>query len=274
MEAMVTQNVAALPWTDEVRFTENGVNLRIGEGIWGSSRSKAPGALRVADAQAGNVTWYGVISDHDLPAYYGMRMKVKSRRIAEVEALVARERNPGPFSDAGKFTVNPVYDQPLASGERQSRKRMIAAVEAYARALEGDGKASARFAPGCTRTENGVAVTDGQGAPAVVSKDAAQAAKDCEEQVKLGVFKPLDDLRALRIAAVDEERGLVVATSFADFGLAETRYTTTDGKQRETQDKYPSTRELFEVYKIRNGAIERIDAVSVFQPYLMPLAWQ
>ena len=65
-----------------------------------------------------------------------------------------------------------------------------------------------------------------------------------------------------------------MVSSFADYGLRETRYTTADGKQRETQDKYPSTRELFEVYKIRNGAIERIDAVSVFQPYLMPLAWE
>lgn len=30
---------------------------------------------------------------------------------------------------------------------------------------------------------------------------------------------------------------------------------------------------MFEVYRIRHGTIERIDAVSVFQPYLMPLAW-
>jgi hypothetical protein len=274
MDALVTQRPDSLPWADEVRFTENGVGLRIGEGFWGSARSKAPGALRVADPQTGNVAWYGVVSDHDLPAYYGMRMKVKNRRIAEVESFVARARNPGPFSDAAKFKVDAGYERALASSERQSRKRMIAAVEAYARSVEEEGKVSARFAPSCTRVENGVAVTDGQGAPAVVSKDAASEAKGCEAHLKLGLYKPLDDLRALRIAAVDEERGLVVATSFADFGLRELRYTTTDGKQRETQDKYPSTREMFEVYKIRNGAIERIDVVSVFQPYLMPLAWE
>ena len=274
MDALVTQRPDALPWADEVRFTENSVGLRIGEGLWGSARSKAPNALRVADPANGSVTWYGVVSDHDLPAYYGMRMQVKNRRIAEVESFVARARNPGPFGDAAKFSVDASYERALAGSERQPRKRMVAAVEAYARSLKEGGNVSARFAASCTRVENGLVVTDGQGAPAVVAQDAATQEKGCEAQLKLGLYKPLDDVRGLRIAAIDEERGLVVATSLTDFGLRETRYTTNDGKQRETQVKYPSTRELFEVYKIRNGAIERIDAVSVFQPYLMPLAWR
>jgi hypothetical protein len=274
MDALVTQRPDGLPWADEVRFTENGVGLRIGEGGWGSARSKAPGALRVADPETGNVAWYGVVSDHDLPAYYGVRMKVRNQRIAEVETFVARARNPGPFADAAKFGIDSTYSQSLSPGERQSRKRMIAAVEAYRRSVLDDGKIVAALSPRCVRIENGAAVTNGQAAPAVVAKDAALETRGCEAQLKLGLYKPVDDLRSLRIAAVDEERGLVVATSFADFGLHETRYTTADGKQRETQDKYPSTREQFEVYKIRSGVIERIDALSVFQPYLMPLAWQ
>jgi len=273
MAALVGQQPESLPWADHVRFTENGVGLRIGEGFWGSARSKAPNALRVADTKSGNVVWHGVVSDHDLPAYYGMRLKVVDRRIAEVESFVARARNPGPFGDAARFTIDSTYEQTLPRSERQSRKKMINLVHAYTRALnEGDGSA-ARVAPACKRIENGVDVTNGQGAPAVVSKDAAMEARGCAAQIELHLYKPMEDVRSLRIVAIDEERGLAVAASFQDYGLNELRYRTSDGKLRETQDKHPSTREMFEIYRIRSGAIERIDAVSVFQPYLMPLAW-
>jgi hypothetical protein len=271
MNAMTTQNPSSLPWADTVRFTENGVGMQIGEGAWGSTRSFAPGALRVADEASGNVTWYGVVSDHDLPGYFGLRLKVKNRRIAEVETFSARQGNPGPYSPAAKFTLDANYDQPLAKHERQSRKRMIAAVQAYARALKAN--TSIRFATSCARVENGAIVTNGDAVPAAVSKEAAMESKGCEAPLKQGVYKPMEPVRSLRIAAVDESRGMLVATSFQDFPMNETTYTTADGKQRQTQNMYPSTREMFEVYKIRNGVIERMDAVSVMQPYLMPLAW-
>ena len=62
-------------------------------------------------------------------------------------------------------------------------------------------------------------------------------------------------------------------TSLADFGLSDARYLTTDGKQRQTSALYPSTRELLEIFKLRDGKVERVEAISVFQPYGMPSAW-
>jgi len=35
----------------------------------------------------------------------------------------------------------------------------------------------------------------------------------------------------------------------------------------------PSSRELFEIYRIRDGRIQKIEAVSVFQPYRMASPW-
>src|SRR3990172_11277774 len=95
-----------------------------------------------------------------------MRLKVVDRRIAEVESFVARARNPGPFGDAARFTIDSTYEQPLPRSERQSRKKMINLVHAYTRALnEGDGSA-ARVAPACKRIENGGGVTNGPGGAA------------------------------------------------------------------------------------------------------------
>jgi hypothetical protein len=136
-----------------------------------------------------------------------------------------------------------------------------------------DGKLFVPFAPGCRRIENGADVTDGKVASAVIDPAAAARARGCQAQLSLGVYKPIDRIRGRRVAAVDVARGLVVTTSLADFGIADPRYVTTDGKQRRTSVLYPSTRELLEIFKLRDGQVERVEAISVFQPYGMPSTW-
>lgn len=274
MEALVRREPDGLAWAPQVKFTENSVPMMIGDGLWGSIRGKADEALRVADPHTGNVAWYGIVEEHDAPAYYGMRLKVVDRRIAEVETVVARERNPGPFGEPAKFAVDAAFLKPLAERERTPRERMIALVDGYASTMQlNDGTLFTQFARGCQRTENGQVVTRGNASSAVIVAGAGNIAQGCEAQLRAGLYKPVDRVRDRRIVAVDEERGLVVATRFADHAVRTTRYTSADGKQRETQDKYPSARELFEIYKVRNGRIERIEAISVFQPYHMPSPW-
>ncbi len=63
----------------------------------------------------------------------------------------------------------------------------------------------------------------------------ATYAQGCEAQLKLGLYRPLDRLRGHRVVAVDEERGLVVTASIADFSMAQRQYTLTDGRKVEAQ---------------------------------------
>jgi hypothetical protein len=91
--------------------------------------------------------------------------------------------------------------------------------------------------------------------------------------LKLGLYHPVDRVRGRRIVAVDEERGLVMMASIADFGLAQRQYTLTDGRKVESDRHHAMSRELFEVYRIAGGRIEAIEAVSVDQPYGMKVAW-
>jgi hypothetical protein len=192
----------------------------------------------------------------------------------EVEAVVARERNPGPWVAPAQFRHDPAFSEPLPANERSSRRALIVSVEGYARTMErNDGRLQTRFAPSCVRRENGQAVTQKGGASAVIARNAGELAEGCEAQLKLGLYRPLESLRGRRVVAVDEERGLVVMQSLADFPLRETSYAAADGRKLETSVTYPSTRELFEIYRVRRGAIERVDAVSVFQPYRMQSPW-
>jgi hypothetical protein len=272
--AMVTQKPDTVPWAPRVRFTENSVPMMIGDALWGSSRKKSTTPLYVTDVSTGTVVWYGVVYEHDQPSYLALRLKVEDGRISEVESAVSRKQGPGPFADAEAFKLDPLLDQVLPPPLRSPRERMQDLVDGYYSTKQlNDGSIFTKFDDDCLRRENGLNVTDGVGNSAVIAPAKATGVKGCEAQFKLGLYKPVDRVRSRRVLAVDEERGLVVATAFSDFELDKPRYTTTDGTIRETQDKSPSARENIDIFKIRNGKIVRVESVSVYQPYGMRSPW-
>jgi hypothetical protein len=274
MTSFAAQKPEDIPWAKKVRFTENGVGEQIGEGVWGSIRSKSEDALIVPDEKNHSVTWYGLIYDHDAPAWAGVRLGVLGAHINELEVIVARERNPGPWGDAKKFAIDAAFTSVVPSARRSSRKQLIALVDGYAETMaRNDGTLHVKFAPACTRIENGVEVTSGAVGSAGIVKAPGQYAQGCEAQLKLGLYRPLDRIRGHRVLTVDEERGLVVTAGIADFSMAQRQYTLTDGQEVETQAYHPLARELFEIYKVVDGRVQKVEAVSVDQPYGMPPAW-
>jgi hypothetical protein len=274
MTARAGQPPADVPWARNVKFTENGVGIQVGEGIWGSIRNKSDQALIIPDERSRTVAWYGLIYDHDAPAWAGVRLRVVGARVAEAEVIVARERNPGPWGDASQFAIDPLFTSAVPARQRSSRRQLVAAVEEYARSMQADdGKVHARFEEACWRKENGVEVTRGDVGSIGLVKSPGQYAQGCQAQLALGLYKPLDRLRGHRVLAVDEERGLVAVAAIADFNLANRRYTLTDGREVEVEAVHAMSRELFEVYKVVDGRIVAIEAVSVDQPYGMHSAW-
>jgi hypothetical protein len=274
MTAIAAQKPADVPWAKDVKFTENGVGIQVGEGIWGSIRSKSATALRVADPVAGTYTWYGLIYDHDAPAYAGVRLKMKGAKVGEAEVIVARERNPGPWGDPKKFAVDGRFDAVVPAAQRNKRAQLIALAQGYAASMQrNDGALKTKFESGCDRTENGVVVSQGEVGSIGLVKSPGKLAQGCEAQLKLGLYRPVDRVRGRRVLAVDEERGLVIMASIADFGLAQRQYTLANGNKVESDRFHAMSRELYEIYKIVDGRIQAIEAVSVDQPYGMPVAW-
>jgi hypothetical protein len=275
MTAFAAQKPGDVPWANYVQFTENGVGIPVGEGIWGSIRSKSDTALRIADPVAGTYTWYGLIFDHDAPAYAGVRLKLKGAKVAEAEVIVARERNPGPWGDPKKFKLDARLDAVVPVAQRSKRSDLIAAAQAYAESVQrNDGNVKAKFESECTRTENGVVVSQGDVGSIGLVKSPGKLAQGCEAQLKLGLYRPVDRLRGRRVLGVDEERGLVMLASVADFGLAQRKYKLSNGQEVESDRFHAMSRELFEVYKVVGGRIQAVDAVSVDQPFGMPVYWK
>jgi hypothetical protein len=146
---------------------------------------------------------------------------------------------------------------------------MIGLADGYFSTLErNDGTLRTRFHPGCNRVENGVQTTNNPGLEFLPS-----ARLGCEAQFRLGIYRYDDRLRARRYPLVDVERGLVLAGAFIDHCGRVGRYRLTDGTEVESPVRRPHSFSLLELFKLRAGAIEQIEANFITVPYHMPCAW-
>ena len=261
MAALVDKRFADLPWAEQVRFTENDVGLMIGDGVWGTVTKIDDAPFKLADPATGNVLWVGIVEEHGQPAYYAMRLAAEDGRIAEVETVVAREGTPAHFAPTANYSIDGTFSAALPEAERRPRERMIALVEGYYNTMQlNDGQLLGELADDCTRVSNGVDLTHGENVPA----------EGCRAQFEIGYYKPVDRVRARRYPIVDEERGIVVAFAMLDHAARYTEYQTLDGRTLSIPVEYPNSHRVMELFKVRDGAVERVEGFAVFQPYLMP----
>ena len=62
LDAVVADNPSAVPLAPGVRFTEDGQQLVIGDGLWNTMRAKGKYRLFVTDVPAGQVAFFGSIA--------------------------------------------------------------------------------------------------------------------------------------------------------------------------------------------------------------------
>src|SRR6185312_881959 len=126
MDALAHKDPGRARFAKSVRFTENDVEMPIGDGLWGSVSGVAQTGLEVADTQTGNAAWFGTVEEYGQPAYYAMRLKVEDGQIVEVETVVQRKGTlPAPFGDAKELVHDPAFGAPLAPDERRPRERLV-----------------------------------------------------------------------------------------------------------------------------------------------------
>ncbi|MEY4641151.1 MAG: hypothetical protein RLZZ227_1145 [Pseudomonadota bacterium] len=266
MTDVATQGWSKLPWAGQVRYTENNVAMMIGDGFWGAGPSTGENPLILADEESGNVIWYGRTAEHGQLAYHGLRLKVDGGRISEVESYLGREGTPDLFAPLDGYVLHADFSAPVAAAN--SRDALIATVEGYFDSKQlNDGALRTEIANACTQVVNGVNITQGE-------HPKAQAAQGCKAQLEIGLYKPVERIRARRYPVVDTARGVVVALSLEDHATRELKYRTSDGKEHEVDVRYPNTRGRMDLFKIVDSEIVRIDGVSVFLPYYIHSLWE
>jgi hypothetical protein len=96
------------------------------------------------------------------------------------------------------------------------------------------------------------------------------------DQISSGYYSYLDGVRDRRVAAIDETRGLVVLVVVFDHS-ARKRTVQVKGLGEVEVSRYhqsPNSVLIAEVFKVRNGQIEHIEAVLEFLPYGARTGWE
>jgi hypothetical protein len=269
LAALAARDPKRLPLARDYKFTENNVALEIGDGLWGTLTALGDYDLRFADPVNGAVGFFGTVTETRDVSAFALRLKVVDRRIVEIESLIARQADEGFKFEQQKFEHKPVLNEIIPPGERLDRDGMIRLADGYFDTLQrNDGTLRTMFHTDCNRVENGVQSTNNPDFPQV-----PVARLSCEAQFRLGNYRYDDRLRARRYLLVDEERGLVLAAGFIDHEGRLGEYTLTDGTALSSPIRRPHSYYLLELFKIRDGAIQQIEANFMTVPYRMPSPW-
>src|SRR3990167_2641404 len=132
LAALVKKNPSRLPWADHVVFTDNNVQLEIGDGTWNTVDGKRYYDLKFADPRTGQVAWFGVIEEHGVPAIMALRLAIEGGEIAEVEQVVTRKVENSPFPSIDTYvTPRPIMLADVPMARRTARARMISLADGY-----------------------------------------------------------------------------------------------------------------------------------------------
>ena len=252
-----------------MRNTENNVALMVGDGLWRTITALGGYDLRFADPQLGQVGYFGTVTETDETAAFTIRLKVVDGKVAEAETLVVRQLDSGIKFEGQKFENKPAMNEMLPAAQRLPRPRMISLADGYFDTLQlNDGTLFTKFHPDCKRVENGVQTTNN---PSFAVVPVARLG--CEQQFRMGNYRYDTRLRARRFLLVDEERGLVMASGFIDHAGDLHEYKLTDGTSVRAPVHRPHSFYLFELFKLKDGSIEQIEANFITVPYNMPSPW-
>jgi hypothetical protein len=289
LDAVIVNDPKRVPLSPNVRFTEDGQRLLIGDGLWNTMKGKGKYRLFVTDVPAGSVAVLATIQeDHRDPAQFNgsllaLRLRVQNGQITEIEQIVVRtasENNNRTYNVVDNMATHPKYLQAVPVNERMSRADLVTQGNKYFAGIQkNDGKGDYPFAPECERDENGGRATNaptppGQTRPDPKTSSVYSGQWSCLEQFQSGLIHFVNRVRDRRFVAIDEERGIVFAFGFFDHSGGETRkFKTPDGRDVVAGPVQPHTWQLAEIFKIEKGMITKIDAFLQRSPYGMNSGW-
>jgi hypothetical protein len=280
LAAMIAHNPGQLMLAKDVRYTENGVRLIPGDGMWGTLSARGKYNLYACDTKSGQAGFYGTVSENGRINYIALRVKVNEALISEIELIVVRPAGAAGVTvsstalSAGQrmeqLSVRPQFLQTLPPAERMSREKLIEIANSYFMGLANQtGRFTAPFAETCERWENGLHTTNQKPDPNIPKGGLDILCMSCEQQQKSGWFAFVTEIRNRRFPIIDEERGLVMSFVYFDHDAAVRQYPLPDGTMTPNVATYPQTIEVSEMFQIKNEKIDQIEAVINDVPYGM-----
>jgi hypothetical protein len=86
LNAVVAHDPKRVPFSSDVKYTENYQVLQIGDGFWKTAQARGKYTHIFADPEAGQVASMGTMIEADQPLLMSLRLRIELGRITEVEA--------------------------------------------------------------------------------------------------------------------------------------------------------------------------------------------
>ncbi|HXU19142.1 MAG TPA: hypothetical protein VN788_01015 [Verrucomicrobiae bacterium] len=274
LAAVVAHDPSRVKFSPNVKFVENTMRLKPGEGLW-KTATAAPKTFKiyVPDPVSEEVGFIGVMTENDKPIELAVRLKVRGGKITEAEHLIARDLRPTSLPNLVR--PRPGLLATVPPSERTPRAQMIKdALSYYTAIVTSNGKA-APFADDCVRRENGMQTT-GNPPPAKPGGFATMGAMGCAAQLDTHVMSYIARIEPRRVEIADPETGLV-------FGLSQFRH---PQKEKSVKivgvpgvESVPMNRDPWDsvnahIFKIRDGKIHEIEAMGFPVPYNSKTGWE
>ena len=295
LAALVKHDPKAVPFAEEVKFTENTANIPVGNGLWVTA-SGGPTEFQIyaADPVTQQVACLVVMKENNNQnVLLGVRLALRRGKIAEAEHHAVRDA--ALLTMANLQKPRPGLMEDLAPEDRTPRAQMVDIGLSYYEALTGEDGTLCPFANECERRENGGISVGGKRAakppaskpqtqpqPAIDPEMAklgmaiAAAPNTCEGQISAGVFAYITEIRNRRLLIVDEQKGLAVG--FSDF-YHDSKLKTMKLKGIPGIDSVPAYQGVFNMpamhfFKIKKGKVYDIEATGLVLPYGTKTGWE
>ncbi len=290
LEAAAANDPSRLPVTTDVKYTEDGQQLRLGDGLWNTATGVGTYKHDMEDVAAGEVACFCTMREAGQPVIVALRLKVAAGKVSEIETIVNRTPQ-----DARNLEMrgapDPLFTKTIPRAERASRADLVNLANMYFSGMQlNNGKGDYPFATDCDRVENGTEETNNHrttnynpiGAqnngvdvsPGHRSDETYSAQWGCKRQFQSGTLHFVTRIRDRRFVVVDPERGVALAFGFFDHAAGKTRtFQLPDGRTMTAGPVTPWTWEIAEVFRVEHGLMRRIEAVYIRSPYGMNSGW-
>ena len=277
LAAILAHNPSQVAFATEVKFVENTVPMKPGEGLW-KTAAEGPTTFKiyVPDPVAQQVGFLCLMKEHgkdgDKPIQLGLRLKLKDGKITEAEHLIARDLREASLKNLQ--TPRPGLLAMVPPAERMSREKMLKIGYSYYTALVTANGNAAPFADDCLRHENGMQTTGNP--PPKTPGMGTMGAMGCRDQINTHTFDYITRIEPRRVEIADVETGLV-------FGLSQFRQPMEQkfvkivgvpDVQKVDLNIPPFDLPAAHIFKIQGGKIHEVEAMGFMMPYNSKTGWE
>jgi hypothetical protein len=254
LNALVAHDPKTLPLAANARFTQDTVEMPLGEGLWkpaagGGNLTLGTFRQDIIDVRAGVAGTHVVMQESGAPILYQVRLKVASGKISEIDTTTVRNQVEGMIYHPEVLkTASPAMNITPEPAQRNTREEMTRLALLYPGGLKVGSfvKVDAQFAPDAYRLENGQLMAG----PGCTFMAGCTNIREQRLPTLAGIIA--------RVAAVDEEQGIVwLRMSFGPGSLM--------GRE--------GTLMVWEMFKIYGGQIHAVEAFMKTAPLGTGFGW-